>query len=224
MTARRKTIAVCGLAALLLSCAPARADVVADWNAIALKTVLRSEPQPAQAAYAMATVHLAMFEAINFVEGGYPPRLLARPAGPLGKTGEATAAAAAHHVLGEMYPGGKAALDKALDRSLAAIPDEQERSNARLWGRELGGIIHAARSSAGGTPRSPKTAQVTAPLAALNAMVAAFIEARGLLPLDRARIHALASTAAADACAASRDTSTAVLAALQNDLIYRSHP
>jgi len=224
MTTRRKTIAVCGLAALLLSCAPARADVVADWNAIALKTVLRSEPRPAQAAYAMATVHLAMFEAINFVEGGYPPRLLAKPAGPLGKTGAATAAGAAHHVLGELYPGEKAALDRALDRSLAAIPDEQAKSNARLWGRELGGIIYATRSPAGGTPRSPRTAQATAPLAALNAMVAAFAEARGLLPVDRARIHALASTATADACAASRDASTAVLAALQKDLVYPTHP
>src|SRR5262245_18769556 len=92
----------------------------------------------------MATVHLAMSEAINFVEGGYPPRLLMRPAGPLGKTGEPTAAAAAHHVLGELYPGEKAALDEALDRFLAAIPDTQEQSNARLWGRELGTAILTA--------------------------------------------------------------------------------
>jgi hypothetical protein len=207
------------LLALLLAGPPARADVVADWNAIALQTVLVSEPQPAQAAYAMATVHLAMFEAINFVEGGYPPRLLARPGAALGKAGDAAAAATAHHVLGEMYPGRKTALDQALERSFASIPDAREKANARIWGEQLGGIVRAGRS-ADGARRSP----ARVPVAALNAMVAAFIEARELKPIDRARIHALASTALADACAASRDPSAAVLAALHKDLIHRTHP
>ena len=82
--------------AFALPCALARADVVADWNTIAIETVTALERDTAQAAYAIATVHVAMFEVMNFIEGGYVPRFLVKPPAPFARSGEAAAAAAAH--------------------------------------------------------------------------------------------------------------------------------
>jgi len=204
--------------ALALPCSLARADVVADWNAIALETVTSVEQSAAQAAYAMATVHVAMFEVMNFIEGTYPPRFLVKPPAPLGRSGEAAAAAAAHYVLREMHPGRGAALDAALERSLAPVRDELEKSAARTWGRHLGANIYAIRSSdkgesppslpssppfsieAPGASASPAAApDSVAKLAAMNAAVAAFIESRRLKPIDAAKVHAAASMAVSDA-------------------------
>ena len=56
---------------LLAAPAAARADVVLDWNAIAIGTVGSQSPF-AQARY-MAIVQLAVFEAVNAVNGGYEP-------------------------------------------------------------------------------------------------------------------------------------------------------
>src|SRR5262245_37010967 len=92
------------LVALALWCSAASADMVANWNAIALDTVVASERNAGRAAHAMASVHVAMFEVMSFVEGGYTPRYLVRPPAPLGNSGAAVAAVAAHHVLGELYP------------------------------------------------------------------------------------------------------------------------
>jgi hypothetical protein len=196
--------------ALALTCSLARADVVADWNAIAIETVTARERDTAQAAYAMATVHVAMFEVMNFIEGGYVPRFLVKPPAPFGRSGEAAAAAAAHYVLREMHPGRSAALDAALERSLAPVRDEVEKSAARTWGRHLGANIYAIRSS--DTRESPPSLEAlaasaspaaapdsVAKLAAMNAAVAAFIESRRLKPIDAAKVHAAASMAVSDA-------------------------
>jgi hypothetical protein len=204
------------LAAFLLSCPLARADVIADWNAVALNAVTSSEQHPAYAARAMATVHVAMFEVMNFIEGAYVPRFLVKPPAPLGTSSEAAAAGAAHYVLGELYPSQKAALDAALERSLAAMPDEQEKSSARIWGRHLGANIYAIRSSGESDIsrpiKSPRMSRVHASIpeslatvVALNTIIARFIEAKRLKPIDGARLHALASIAVSDVYVAGRD-------------------
>jgi hypothetical protein len=124
-----------GALVALLPCALAHADVVTDWNAIALKTLASPEQDAAQVAHAMATVHVAMFEVMNFIEGGYVPRFLVRPPAPVSGSGEAAAAAAAHYVLRELRPDRSAELDAALEHSLAFITDAQQKANARVWGR-----------------------------------------------------------------------------------------
>jgi hypothetical protein len=197
------------LVALVLPCSLARADVVADWNAIAFETVTAMEQNAAQVAYAMATVHVAMFEVMNFIEGAYAPRFLVKPPAPLGRSGEAAAAAAAHYVLLELHPGRRAALDAALERSLAPLRDEQEKSAARTWGRHLGANIYAVRSADKGDSSSPGAARApagpaatpdsVAKLAAMYAAVAAFVESRRLRPIDAAKVHAAASMAVSDA-------------------------
>lgn len=194
------------LAMFLLPCSLARADMVADWNALALKTALSSGQDAADVARTMAMVHVAMFEVMNFVEGGDTTRFLVRSPGPFARSGEAAAAAAAHHVLRERFPAQEEALNAALERSLAPLPDERERANDRIWGRHLGANILAVWPSEAGA-RAPSSArhalstlaapgtEALASIAALNANVARFIDATSLKPIHRAKVHALVSMA-----------------------------
>jgi len=201
----------CLLAAFLFSLPSARADVVADWNKIALHSVVSSEQRPAHAALEMAMVHVAMFETMNFVEGAYVPRFVVKPYRRVGVSSEAAAAAAAHYVLAQLHPEHKPALDAALQHSTAAIPNAQEKSSALITGRALGANIYAIWASdlssagqgvAGG---ASKTSQVRASTRGSGAssvawywIVGQFIEAHRLTPIESARLYALVSMALSD--------------------------
>jgi len=195
------------LVAFLFSLPLARADVVAEWNKIALHTVVSSEQSPGHAAVEMAMVHVAMFETMNFVEGAYVPRFVVKPYRPVGVSSEAAAAAAAHYVLAQLHPGQKPALDAALLHSAAAIPDAQEKSSALITGRALGGNIYAiwasdlssAEDVSGGASKTsrvrPSTRSSAANFVAWYWIVGQFIEAQRLSPIESARLYALVSLA-----------------------------
>jgi hypothetical protein len=62
-------------ASILFAAAPATADVVSDWNTIAVNTAVTNQQNPfAQGRYA-AIVQLAVFEAVNSITGEYKPYL-----------------------------------------------------------------------------------------------------------------------------------------------------
>jgi hypothetical protein len=206
------------LIAFLLSLPSARADVVADWTKIALHTVISSEQSQLRGAREMATVHIAMFETMNFIEGTYVPRFVVKPARPLSISSEAAAAAAAHHILVRLHPGQEHALDAALRYSLVSIPDAQERSGALITGKALGaniyGILAPGLSAAGGdsSGSTPKTSRVHAVTRASGAtavawywMAAQNAEAQRLRPIESARLYALVSMALSDVYGANRD-------------------
>jgi len=205
----------CSLVAFPMLLSPARADVVADWNKIALHTVVSSEQRPAYAALEMAMVHVAMFETMNFIEGAYVPRFVVKPYRPIRVSSEAAAAAAAHYVLAQLHPEQKPALDAALQHSAAAIPDAQEKSSALITGRALGANIYAIwasdLSSAGAGGKS-KISRVLASTRGSGAnsvawywIVGQFIEAQRLNPIESARLYALVSMALSDVYGGTRD-------------------
>jgi hypothetical protein len=70
---RQKILVTATLNLLVLVIAPARvgADVVRDWNAIMLTTIVGQNPF-AQARFAAMT-HLAVFEAVNAITREYEP-------------------------------------------------------------------------------------------------------------------------------------------------------
>lgn len=191
-----------GLAALLLTCSAARAGLVAEWNAIALKTATASTPEAVAVVSTMALVHVTMLEVMSFVEGGYSPRFLVTPPAPLGRSGEAAAAAAAHHLLCERFPAHQGMLNAALERSLASLP-EQDRASTRVWGRHLAANIAAVWPKERPASRS---GQSIAGIAALNASVAGFIDAKRLKAIDAAWLHARVWTAVSEAHAGDRIT------------------
>lgn len=191
----------CSLGAFLLSLSPARADVVADWTRIALHTVIASDP--ARVARDMAIVHVAMFETMNFIEGAYVPRFLVQPSQPLGASGDAAAAAAAHHVLVQLHPEQKVALDAALRYSVAGITDS---APSMITGRALGANIygvlrsdtpaHGDDSEANGLSRISRVTDASA--VAWYWIVPQLVEARQLKTIQSARLHAIVSLALND--------------------------
>jgi hypothetical protein len=159
----------------------------------------------------MATVHVAMFETMNFIEGIYVPRFVVKQPQPLSISSDAAAAAAAHYVLVQLHPEQKGALDAALHHSVAAIPDAQEKSSALITGDALGAIVYtawASEPSSAGTEASGGTSKTSRLLASTRGsganavawywIVAQFAEAQRFRPIERARLYALVSMALSD--------------------------
>ena len=92
-------VATATAAGLLLSAAPARADSVSDWDAIAA-TAVTGPPsnQGATGFVQMAIVHAAMFDAVNAIDHRYKPYLSSPRAKPWFSQ-DAAAATAAYRML-----------------------------------------------------------------------------------------------------------------------------
>jgi hypothetical protein len=125
------------LLALIGFSATVRADVVTDWNTIALRTVSADRVVNRQSRD-MAMVHAAMFDAMNAIRPYYTPAIVSITArGDASR--EAAAAQAAHDVLLALFPAEEANLDADLAASLAHIPDDDEHGHRpKYWGRVAG--------------------------------------------------------------------------------------
>jgi hypothetical protein len=106
--------------------AAARADVVLDWNAIAVRTMTAPPPaapvSPFAQARFMAITQVAVFEAVNAIAGGHESYTHTVTA-PAGASVEAAAVAAAYRVLITYFPAAASNLNAARAASLAALPD-----------------------------------------------------------------------------------------------------
>ena len=206
---------------------PARADTVADWNRIALDLAVRSEQTLEQRLRAMATVHVAMFEALNFVEGRYRSHFIVRSPRLHGVSAEAVAAAAAHHVLADLYPAQRRSLAVALKSSMEALAGGR---GSVPMGNSIAAAVRAVAPSDGAPwlldaaaladafpaqgPVRARHESIEAPIdiyfgtspLTWNGRVAELISTRGLSPVGAARIHALVSMAIADAYAVARES------------------
>jgi hypothetical protein len=122
--------------------------VVLEWNEIAIATIGTQPPFPSTRF--MATVHLAMFEAVNAISGKYEP-YLGSVTGSAGASKEAAAVAAAHGVLVAFFPAAAATLDQQRDASLASIP-EPGKSAGIAVGQAAAAAMLAERTGDGSTP------------------------------------------------------------------------
>ena len=98
------------------------ADVITDWNQIALNATNAINLPFPQQTRAMAMTHAAMFDAVNSIDHRYSSYAI-RIQAPSGSSPEAAAAAAGHRVLVNLAPTQQASLDAAYAASLAQIPD-----------------------------------------------------------------------------------------------------
>jgi len=124
---------------------PARADVVIDWDNVLLNAVRVDKTPPPKASRAMAMVHVAIFDAVNGILGGFTPYHVTAST-PAGASPEAAAAAAAHKVLVALYPAQRSTFDAALTTSLAAIPDGTAKTAGVSWGESVADEILALRA------------------------------------------------------------------------------
>jgi hypothetical protein len=122
-----------------------QADVITEWNNIAIP-LIRTAP-PAVATRQFAVMHVAQFEAVNAVAGKYVPYFM-NVAAP-GASPEAAAAQAAHDVLARFFPGSQAQLDAALATSLLAVTDQAALANGVTLGSSAASQVWNLRISDG---------------------------------------------------------------------------
>ncbi len=108
---------------LLFSTQQVRADVISDWNAIAVQTTVTGARPGPSGVIDIAIVHAAMYDAVQAIETRYEPYYAEIP----GATGSPVAAAAraARDVLINRFPSQSSALETAYQQYLAThnIPD-----------------------------------------------------------------------------------------------------
>jgi hypothetical protein len=161
--AGKRTLGLCMLmGTLLVGPAVARADAVLDWNEIAVNTAIANRQVPiAQARYA-AIVQLAVFEAVNAIDGDYRPYLRTIVA-PHGASADAAAIEAAYQVLSTYFPGSLGQLKTARMNSLAAIPDGPAKSKGMATGDAAAAAMIALRTNDGSSPAQFKVPEPPVP-------------------------------------------------------------
>jgi hypothetical protein len=148
----KRTLGLCMLMATLwFGSAIAKADVVLDWNVIAVNTAVANGQNPfAQARFA-AIVQLAVFESVNAVTGEYHP-YLGTIVAPPGASADAAAIQAAYRVLRTYFPSSASTLDAERASSLAFIPDSQAKTDGIATGEAAALAMITLRSNDGSSP------------------------------------------------------------------------
>jgi hypothetical protein len=136
----------------LLVCSPiaARADVVLDWNAIAVSTLVGQGQSPFAQARFLSITQLAVFEAVNAITGDYKP-YLGTVVAPAGASADAAAVAAAYQVLKNYFPLAPD-LDAAYSASLAVIHNGSGKSGGVATGQAAAAQMIALRLGDGSSP------------------------------------------------------------------------
>jgi hypothetical protein len=99
----------------------------------------------------MATIQLAVFEAVNSITGKYQP-YLGTVTAPDGASPEAAAIVAAHDTLVGFFPAQAAELDVLRDNSLAATPDRQAKADGIAVGQQAAAAMLSNRTGDGSAP------------------------------------------------------------------------
>jgi PAP2 superfamily len=138
-------------------------DVILQWNRVLGQVIATPGAQPTtilpQRSYAM--MHLAMFDAVNSIDGSYTPYLTDVP-GSRNASTKAAAAQAAYDVLTVLYPNQQAVFEIELANSLIGISPNRARQGIRV-GRICAERILANRANDGWTATPPAYILPTTP-------------------------------------------------------------
>ena len=126
------------------------ADLVVQWNDIALGAIRASSTPPPIASRDLAIVHTAIYDAVNAIERTHQPYAVDVVASPLASR-EAAVAAAAHTTLVSLFPARQAQLDAAFTASLQSIPGGAARTQGRALGENVAQQMLALRANDGAT-------------------------------------------------------------------------
>jgi hypothetical protein len=135
--------------AFLALVAPARADVVTDWNGYAATALGATAGQTGPVSVLhLAMVHGAMYDAVNAIHRRYQPYLRA-PRARRWYSRNAAAATAAYRVLSALLPAQQPALDALYATSLASVPQGRAREGGITVGAATAARMLAAREDDG---------------------------------------------------------------------------
>jgi len=160
---------VCGFFSLA---APARADVVTDWNRLTFRASLIAGASSQNAGRVAAMVHAAVFDALNGIDRRDTPIHVAPPASCLGASRPTAVVQAAYEILSKAYGASATAANQqpTLDgRYAASLADIRSRERAALvdkgiaCGHEVATGIWNWRSADGFSTPLPPFVGVVAP-------------------------------------------------------------
>lgn len=132
-------------AAVATAAGAASADVVTQWNQIALDSIQATSTPPPRAARNLAMVHGAVYDAVNAITGTHAGLFGNFSAG--GASQEAAAICAAHDVLVNLYPARSAIYNAARDSQLALIADNPAKTAGISAGEVVASVVLSARAT-----------------------------------------------------------------------------
>src|SRR5438874_5556817 len=150
--------------------APSRSlDVLHRWNEIAIDAsgfdhtpvppgdprVFGEQLGPGRSSRALAIVHIAIFDAVNAIVGGYQSYTRLRAASEDASV-EAAIALAAHDTLTALFPSQRAHLDAELVEDLSTLRDGRAKANGVTLGRAAAAAILARRADDGAQHPEPR--------------------------------------------------------------------
>ena len=148
MKTLRRSLLFC-TAALATVAVPAKAELILDWNTMAVNAIQAKGEDVAQASRDLAILSTAIFDAVNGIDGIYTPYLANSVGGPAGASTDAAAAAAANTILEALYPAMGSSFTTLYSDQLAAIGNGQAKTDGINWGNQVASAILTARANDG---------------------------------------------------------------------------
>ena len=148
---------------------PGPTSTILRWNSISIDAsgldhtpvapgenrVFGEQVGPCRASRAIAIVHIAMFEALNSIVGGFKSYVgLSKKAGSPSQ--DAAIAQAAHDTLVALWPSQKASFDQKLADDLSLISDPTQRGQGIIVGQRAANAILALRADDGSQIPEPR--------------------------------------------------------------------
>src|SRR5215475_4091629 len=125
-----------------------RADVIIDWNTKSDEIAAQKQLPAVNHSRGTAMLHVAMFEAVNAVEGRYLPYKLKLTADRT-TSKEAAAASAGHDVLLALHPDQQSSVDATLATMLAGIADGESKTKGIDLGKKAATDLIVLRANDG---------------------------------------------------------------------------
>lgn len=145
-------------------------NVVSYWNDIANKTVLATAPvnttpeeQRATFFFDVASVHVAIYDAVVAIEGRYKPYAVKPQSAASGASVDAAVSAAAHGVLKALFPNRSNQYQAAYEQRLATVPDGQAKAMGLALGSEVAAEVVRLRANDGRMVALPPYVSGSAP-------------------------------------------------------------
>ncbi len=124
------------------------ADMVLEWNAVAVEATRVAKLSPPPQTRALAMVQGAVYDAVNGIARTHE-RYLVPSVVPRSTSRPAAASATAHRALVNLFPASSSSFDALHASILAGIPDGPEKRVGIIWGEFVANVILAVRANDG---------------------------------------------------------------------------
>lgn len=127
-------------------CSTAVGNEVLRWNTVTLQMIRSDRMPPPKAPWALALVHLAIYDSINAITQTHEPYHVSYSANA-DTSAESAVASSAHTVLTELFPSQRQLLDQELAIRLSLIPDGPSQRRGIRLGRSVADAILELRKA-----------------------------------------------------------------------------